>query len=170
MIKVHLVKKARKAQPEYGIERGSSYFWIKPKTKGKGQDKRYFPFHSPPTRSQLSQSEFWKQVYFLQEICSLPADVPGVIPALFDISKALQTLVSLQNTKLNRLPKSLQRGSVGRILVKRIAALSWALGQIETLNLSPASPGEQEEATKAQEIWSSIQDILAQLEKDCQGS
>lgn len=61
MPKVNLVKSARKAQPQYGIEVGDSYYWWKFNFGPKVCSKTY------PRRSQLTRSEFLSSLYSIQE-------------------------------------------------------------------------------------------------------
>jgi hypothetical protein len=146
---------------------------------GKGTGKKYFPFHSPPLRSQLTSSPFWQAIFSLQEQATLTPSPENVLPALFGLSASLQSLIDETNTKLNNLPKSLSRGPVGERLKVRLGALAWAVGNLETLDLSPLEASDlkrecddptlalNQEQAKILTLWQEVRLILASVETSC---
>ena len=105
------VKKARKDDSNYNIKRGDSYWWWQfpflPRMKSKKK----------PDRAQLTQSMFMKSVYKLEdrEITS-ESDVIKIV-------RDIQNLKADLKSKLNNMPESLRRGTIGILIQERYERL-----------------------------------------------
>jgi hypothetical protein len=117
MAKANFVKKARKAIPSAGIQKGDSYYWWSFRFGGKHYSK------SQPRQSQLTGSEFLSRIYSIQEqMGDLSSDLPNeeleeLVRSFVD---ELRELAGEQEDKLNNMPDGLQQGSmVGELLQNR---------------------------------------------------
>jgi len=118
--KVHFVKSARKDNPV--AKAGESYYWWKPMVGGRGGAKRYSK--TPPTRSQLTQSEFLSALYEIEDGSMANAQEPGDFR---DIAEALRDLGQEQRDKYDNMPEGLQQGDTGQTLDERASNCeSWA--------------------------------------------
>jgi hypothetical protein len=152
MAKAHYVKKARKAIKDAGIKIGDSYYWWKFRFGGRRVSK------TPPTRSQLTQSDFLSQVYDLEDrIGRLSAtdyveDPDSLKSDLDDIASEIRSLGEEQSDKLSNMPDSLQSGSTGELLQQRSDECeSWA-DELEGIDIDlpdDATPDDVVTALKA---------------------
>lgn len=123
MTRVHYVKSARKS---YGdIKRGEPYYWWKFR-RGPKQRSRI-----QPTRSQLTQSSFWSQLYSIQE--SLDADPEDVPDAISSLRDELLSLRDETEEKVDNAPESLKNSPTAELLNGRIEALDEAISTLEGL-------------------------------------
>lgn len=122
MPRVH-AQRANKDYPDYGIKKGTTYYWWKFRRGGKRMSAK------PPKASQLTQSEFWGAVYGLREDYEgVPAfdDLEGQID---EIKGRLEEIRDEQEEKRNNMPESLQDGATGELLQERYDALDEAIKQ-----------------------------------------
>lgn len=125
MPRVHHVKKARKAQPEHGIEVGDSYYWWEIKLQ-RGGIKRVSKTY--PRRSQLTNSPYKQAAFDIEDdagkltVASDPAD-------LDDIVSRIQELLDEQEGSLSNMPDSLQSGSV---VEERVELLQGVISDLES--------------------------------------
>jgi flagellar biosynthesis chaperone FliJ len=140
MPRVNYVKKARKDNP--CCKKGESYYWWKFRFGGKRYSK------TPPKRSQLTQSDFYSQLWELEEqrndLCG-NADVDsleGFKSDIEDIAQQLEDLGSECEDKRDSMPEQLQDGDVGQLLETRsercqemASELEDALSEIEDIDL-----------------------------------
>lgn len=117
MPRVHHVHKAQKDYPQDGIKKGESYYWWKFRYAEKCRSKTH------PTPSQLTRSEFWGEVFGIQEelsACSDRDELSGII-------ERIRELATQQEEKKNNMPDSLQDGPIGELLDERQTSLDeWA--------------------------------------------
>lgn len=130
MARATFVKKARKDVPGTDIKAGDSYFWWKFKRGGKHFSK------TAPRRSQLTQSEFYANVYDLQDEIgelSADADLPDRVE---DFVSRLNEIADECEEKVQNMPEGLQQGSVAELLNERADAMRNAASEFEALDLS----------------------------------
>ena len=118
MPRVHKVKRAQKAYPSYGIDKGDSYY------KSKRMSK------TPPRRAQLTQSGFLSQLYDLEDNLSTEPtfeDVEMLIDELTDMASECQD-------SLDNMPEQLQdTSSSGELLLERISNLEEWVNALQEL-------------------------------------
>lgn len=130
MARVHFVKHARKDYPEAGIAKGDSYYWWKfpygPKNKSKNR----------PTRQQLTQSDFLRQVYDIQDKfgeLTTESDFESEVDFFYAEIEVLRDEVG---ERLDAMPEHLQDTSTsGELLQERIDALENWLDAIQNVDL-----------------------------------
>lgn len=151
MPKVHMVQKARKARPEHGIEVGDSYYWWKTRV-GRGSGiKRYSK--TPPTRSQLTNSGFLKELYSLQDSLHerlVSAGAGGFSDELQSVADEVRNMASECEEALENMPETLREtSSSGELLQERVDALNeWAdelEGMVDLMEDDDNEDGEEEE-------------------------
>lgn len=127
------VKKARKNYPEYGIKKGEEYWWWKFAFGSKHYSK------TPPTRYDLTQSDFQRQVYTIEDmIASLDNSTSDTIEDnIQNILSEIENLKSECEEKLSNMPEHLQESSSsGQLLQERIDNLDNWYSEIENIDLS----------------------------------
>lgn len=137
MPKVHHVKKARKDNSV--VKRGESYYWWKFNFGAKYYSKTF------PKLQQLTQSDFWIQVFDIQD--SLQA-----VQVSDDIDEIISTIEELreeQEEKLSNMPEQLQESSTsGELLQSRGYSLEEFISELES-----AKDGYDEYAEDDKEAW-----------------
>lgn len=120
MPKVHFVKKAQKDYPEFGIERGSSYWWWKFPYRPKMKSLTY------PKPAQLTTSSFLQTLYAIEEAVATTdfvdwEDVQNIIDQIEDLRQECED-------SLDNMPDHLRDTSEsGEMLQERIDSLEgWA--------------------------------------------
>lgn len=112
-------RKARKAYPEQGIEKGEEYYYWKIKLARGGLTRRSKTYPKP---SQLNLG-FTGQLGDLQESLSAASDLDG----LRGVAEEIRELGGEQQEKFDNMPDGLQQGDTGQLLEERASALeSWA--------------------------------------------
>jgi len=126
MPKLNFVKKARKDNPV--VSKGESYFWWK------------FAFGSKqfskvrPARSRLTQSEFFGQIWSLEDCFVDGIDNSADMKIAFEeFSGDLTTIMEEVEEKKENMPESLQESPTGELLTERYEALEGWIGEIEAL-------------------------------------
>lgn len=138
MPRVNFVKKARKAQPRFGISIGDSYFWWKFRFGGKRVSKTY------PKQSQLTQSEFLGTIYDIQDrINDIEYDNSGTEVA--EIIELLNELGDEQGDKIYNMPESLQSSPTAELLQERCDYCCEMADELEAIELEPDIEDEPEE-------------------------
>lgn len=131
-MKVHHVKKARKAIPNQNIEVGDSYYWWKFRYGGKCVSK------TQPKPSQLTQSSFLVQVYEIQEEIEqmTPESQEDLQVQKDEIVDKLQSLRDECDENLMNMPDHLQDSSnSGQLLQERIEGLDDVISEFENIEL-----------------------------------
>jgi hypothetical protein len=126
MPRVTHVKSARKANPRYGIEIGDSYYHWAFMVGGRGGPK--ICSKTPPTRSQLTQSDFLGQAFTLADD-ALPGC--GDADALRGLAEEVRALGEEQTEKFDNMPEGLQQGDSGQLLEERANECKEWAGVIE---------------------------------------
>jgi len=159
-MRVHYVKKARKDYPDAGIKKGESYYWWKFRYGGIRRSK------TPPTRQQLTQSEFLQQVYDIEDSID---DMEVCMEVLFgdsnEVEQEMETRIQhivdeieqLRDEcqeKLDNMPEQLQETSdAGILLQERIDALDNWIDEIESIDTSiDENLSEEELEERVEEI------------------
>lgn len=138
MPRVQHVKKAQKAYPESGIEKGQEYFWWKFRFGPMVRSKEY------PKPSQLTRSEFYSQLYDIQDaIGKITAeDADDLKQQVEDIAGQLKELGESCQEKHDNMPDSLQDSETGELLTSRAEAMESAAEELEGIDFD--APDEAE--------------------------
>lgn len=163
MAKLNHVKSARKDYPKHGIKKGDSYFWWKFKNGLKNYSK------NRPSRSMLTQSEFWGRIYDIQDSAS--GQYPGMDDIESDaqqIADDLRELASECESKFDNLPEGLQGSQTGDLLTERKEACEQAADAIESIDFSfdeddDHDDVDQAKKDRAEEIWSEVTSALDEI-------
>ena len=142
MARAVYVKKAMKDYSEYGIKKGEGYWWWKFNFGKKHYSK------TQPTKYDLTQSEFQKQIYTIQDmIDTLSGIVPDAIESeVQNILSEIENLKSECEDKLSNMPEHLQESSSsGQLLQERIDNLDSWYSDIENVDLSSIENIEADE-------------------------
>ena len=142
MARAQFAKKTRKAIPDAGIKVGDSYYWWKFRFGGKRYSK------TAPKRSQLTQSDFYGQIYDIEdEIAELDADdsLPSCVE---DIASRIREIGDECEEKRGNMPEQLQDSASGELLQERKDACDSAADELEAIDFGEFEPDE-EETTKA---------------------
>ena len=128
MPKVTHVKSARKPIPRYNIEVGDSYYHWSFMVGGRGGPK--ICSKTPPTRSQLTNSDYLKQLYEIYD-----NGIPGCADAddLRQCAEELRGLGDEQEEKFNNMPDGLQQGDTGQMLEERASGCQSAADEIDNI-------------------------------------
>lgn len=138
MARAHFVQKAAKDNPV--CKKGESYWWWKPMVGGRGGAKRFSK--ERPSRSQLTQSEYYGTAY------SLADDMwPNVNDeaSLDEFKSAVEELRDNEQGKYDNLPDSLQYGSSGELIQERIDECQSLLDELDGIDL-PDEPEDRDAA------------------------
>lgn len=153
MARLHFVKKAQKDYPESNIKKGESYYWWKFNYGRKQKSK------SKPSRSQLTQSDFYGQLWDIQDSIekfiaeTIEDDIGGM-------TSELQDLLDECQEKLDNMPKQLQESSdSGMLLQERIENLESYVSDLESIDTSLEETDGSEE-----EIEERLQEIIDEIE------
>lgn len=136
MPRAHFVKKAAKDNPV--AKKGEPYWWWKPMVGGRGGAKRFSK--TQPTRSQLTQSEYFGTAYALADE-SWPAVCDEA--SLESFKSDVEELRDNEQGKYDNLPDSLQQGSSGEQIQERIDECQAVIDEIEGIDL-PDEPEDRE--------------------------
>lgn len=168
MAKATFVKSARKNYPEHGINKGEPYYWWKFRFGGKHYSK------TPPKPSQLTQSEFWSQVFEFQEReleISIPDD--GSLDTLKEnadavveeIRQDIESLRDEQQEKFDALPENFQDADTGQRIQGRIDALDEAISELENIDTDFEEGEDDEEPDdKKSRIEDRITEIVGEIQ------
>jgi hypothetical protein len=159
MPKVNHVKKSRKPVPQLDLPAGSEYYWWSMMVGSRGV-KRYSK--TPPTRSQLTNSEFLGRVYDIGDQLDAITD-PDDLDSLID---DIRELGQEQEEKFNNLPDSLQSSSTGELLEGRASSCEEWASELEGLEKPEEVTDEDVEGAKdeAPEWTASDDEIRDHLE------
>lgn len=128
MARATFVKAAAKDYPAQGIKKGESYWWWKFRYGSRQISK------TEPRRSQLTQSEFYGQVYDIEdEIGALSAD-DGLQSAVEDIASRLREIGEQCTEKRDNMPEGLQDSETGTLLEERASAMESAADELEAID------------------------------------
>lgn len=149
MARAHKVEHARKDYPEQGIKKGDTYWWWKFRFGGKHFSK------TPPKQSALTQSEFWSQMYEIQEeIEGLSADaVEDLQSQVQDIAQRIRDLGEECDSKRSNMPDSLQESDSGTLLQERYDECNSMADELESVDMEV---DESEVEEEAQQEWDEL--------------
>jgi len=167
MARATFVKAARKDYPDHGIKKGESYYWWAFMSGGCGGAKRYSK--EKPKPSQLTQSEFWGEVYGIQEDAETEPDFDDIESQIEDLKSRLEDVRDTTQEKYDNLPDSLQNGSSGELLQGRVDALDEAISSLESVDVSIDLGDVKEDSDEAvdlksarvAEVWGEVQSALS---------
>jgi len=166
MARAHFVKSARKDNPVAKV--GESYYWWAFMQGGRGGPKRYSK--TPPTRSQLTQSEFYGTLYGLEDqVGDLKADsyetVADLEGDIESIKGELESLSSETQDKFSNMPDGLQQGDSGQLLENRSQEVDSLVGELDSIDWSEP---EEPEATDIKEHGSKEAAMKAAIVERCE--
>ena len=141
MPRVYHVKKARKADPNAGIEVGDEYYWWKFRFGPKRKSKTY------PRRSQLTQSGFLSQLYDIEDgMAERFSDVDTLEDERDGLADELDQLRDECQESLDNMPYHLQDTSdAGILLTERIEGLDDWSSQIRDIDCDTREEDEPDE-------------------------
>lgn len=126
MPRVTHVKSARKAQPNYDIKVGDSYYWWKFRYGGKICSKTY------PKASRLTQSEYYGSIYDIQETIANMTELTESNKE--EIISTIREIGEQCSEKHQNMPENLASSPTAELLENRSYAMeAWAdeLEQVE---------------------------------------
>jgi hypothetical protein len=121
MARVQL-RKAAKAYPAQGIEKGDQYYFAQIKTGPRSS--RIIRSKSPIPRSQLTTSDFLSQLYSIEDNSFVGIDGPD---GLREVAETIRELGQEQQEKYDNMSDGLQQGDTGVMIEERANGMeSWA--------------------------------------------
>jgi len=130
MARLHFVKKAQKDYPEANIKKGDSYWWWK-HNFGRKQKSR-----TKPSRSRLTQSSFYSQLYDIQDAVET-FTAEGIEGDLETMTSDLQNLLDECQESLDNMPEQLKETSdSGMLLSERVENLEEYINSLEAIDPS----------------------------------
>ena len=158
MTKAHFVKKARKDVNDE-IKKGDSYWWWTFRCGGK-----YIKYVSktPPKRQQLTQSEFTKNVYGIEDDLDSIKSADDIESGIESAVCAIEDLVSECQDRLDSMPEQLQESSSsGQLLQERIDSLQDWMDTLQSVDTEiDESLSNEEKDNRVQEIIEEIQSAM----------
>ena len=171
---VHFVKKARKADRNAGIKKGDSYYWWKFRFGGKNKSK------SKPKQSQLTRSEFWGNIFGLQEDHEKPPEYDDLESTVEEIKSQLEEWRDEQEERRSNMPDALQDSETGELLQERYDALDSAVSDLDGVGdfeidededkpEGAESDEDKEERlqglkdARREEVWESVTSVLENI-------
>lgn len=167
MPKVTFVKSARKANPRYGIEVGDSYYHWSFMVGGRGGPKICSKTY--PKRSQLTNSDFLKQQYDLEDRIA-EAKTPEDFR---EIAADITTLGEEQGEKYDNMPDGLREGPTGELLdERRQGCEDWAQAVEEAADALETKfdelSTEEDEHNTAVAAWEEYEAARTEWEAACE--
>ncbi len=152
MARLNFVKKARKDYPESNIKKGDSYWWWK-HNFGRKQKSR-----TKPSRSRLTQSNFYSQLYDIQDTAEGTFTIEGVEGELENMIGDLQNLLDECQESLDAMPEQLQDTSAaGETLTERIENMETYIDELEAIDT------EFEEGLSDEEREARLEEIVEEI-------
>ena len=148
MARVHFVKKARKDVGD--IKAGESYFWWKFRFGSKHVSK------TRPRRSQLTQSEYYGNLYDIEDEIGALVAGDNLEGDVSDIASRLRDIASEQEDKLSNMPDSLQYSPTGELLQQRADDCNQAADELENVNFE--EPDEDATEEEIEDHWQNVLD------------
>lgn len=130
MARATFVKSARKANPNYDIKVGDSYYWWKFRFGGKQCSK------TSPTRQQLTNSAFQCSVYDVEDMLenSEITDEASFENARDEAVGMIQEMGEQSQESLDNMPEHLQESSSsGQLLQERVEGCDEWVGELENI-------------------------------------
>lgn len=163
----HFVKKARKDYPNFGIQKGDSYWWWEfafgPSYKSKTQ----------PKPSQLTRSEFLSTYLSIGEDLNSALQAAScnedIQAAIDDAKSSIDDLKDETEGKLGNMPEQLQEADSGQLMQERIDQLDqWSsdLDGIDLSTLQKAEFNKEEKLNKAMAEVESQSETIDESEED----
>lgn len=140
------VKKARKANKVAGIKVGDSYWHWKFRHGGKHYSK------TPPTRGQLTQSEFLGCMYTAEDtLADVATHVRDKTISAEDAQSECQCVkeeIEQQGEscqeKFDNMPDGLQQGETGQLLERRVESCESIASEIDSLDFGDIEEAQSE--------------------------
>lgn len=160
MTRVRKVKKAQKDYPRFGIKKGDTYYWWKFNFRPEIKSKTY------PTRSQLTNSGFLKDLYELED--NLDPDRDDLSGWVESTVEQIQEMIDQCQESLDNMPEALQESSdSGQMLQERIDALEAWISDLESVDIEVPEVediilDEYERAAALEGVDSDNEDVVAE--------
>jgi|HubBroStandDraft_4_1064222.scaffolds.fasta_scaffold00045_61 hypothetical protein len=138
MARATFVQKARKDVAGTDIKAGDSYYWWKFRFGGKHYSK------TAPKRSQLTQSNFYSQLWDIEDDIGTLEAGDGLESDVADIAQRLRDLAQECTDARDNMPEQLQDSDTGTMLQERAEACEAAADELEGLDLSDMSKEDDE--------------------------
>lgn len=132
MAKAVFVKSARKDNKAAGVKKGDSYWWASFR-QGRSSFKRYWK--TKPSRSDLTQSEFYSTIYALEDrgfYGECPEDLQNERD---EMVSELNELADQCRDSLSAMPDGLQQGDTGQMLEARADGCESTASEFEQIDL-----------------------------------
>lgn len=162
MARAHFVKRARKCPRRgSGIYKGDSYWWWQFKSRVKGVRLPKQLSKTPPKRSQLTRSPFYKTVYDLEDSAKTVRTLEEAAQYIESTKEALEQLKAECEESLEAMPESLREtSSTGKLLTERIEGIEAWIDGLSGLDLDAEIPEELTEDDEIDDYGVSISDHL----------
>lgn len=138
MPRVTRVEKCRHSPGQCGkcstkIKKGEPYLWWKFRTGGRGGSKhvRCAKPECAPKASDLTQSEFWGEIYAMQEQGITGDTFSDLKDSRDEVANRLTEMADELEEKRNNMPEGLQDGETGNMLQERADACRDAATELE---------------------------------------
>ncbi len=138
MPRVHK-RKARKDYPKFGIKRGDVHYVTSLKTGPKSSLmlRQLKPF----SRSQLTTSNYLKQIYDLEDSMCQAIDLSNIE----DYKETYESIRDECQESFDNLTEGLQQGPTGQLLEERISACDEAIAELESIESDYDSSDEADQ-------------------------
>ena len=162
MTHAHFVKKARKDYPDFGIQKGDSYWWWEFAFGSSYKSK------AQPKPSQLTRSEFLSTYLSIGEtldtVLQAAACSDDIQSAIDEAKDSIEELKSYTEDKLSNMPEQLQEADSGQLMQERIDQLDDWLSSLDSVDLSPledaVDSAQNDDSGSAEEkISEALQDV-----------
>ncbi len=147
------------------VSKGETYYAWGVMIGGRGVQKYS---KTPPTRSQLTQSEFLSAIYALEdntgfELCESPEDLQA---RRDELAQEIRDLGEEQQSKYDNMPDGLQQGDTGQLLEDRAQSCESIADELDQVDLDYSEPDDDEIKDKLAEdgVMDDAEDIEAQME------
>jgi len=162
---LHHVQKARKANKEYGIKKGDSYYWWAFRYGGKHVSKTL------PEPSQLINSKFLSSMISFGEVLDDINSATDPIKTVDELKSYVESIISdirqlgeECQEKLDNMPEGLQQGSSGEILQNRIEESEAYAQDLEDVGLDDYDGPKPEEGKRLPYVFTLwVEEKLRQL-------
>jgi len=160
MARANFVAKARKDNPV--ALKGESYWWWKFRYGPKRFSK------NRPERHQLTQSNFYSQLWQLEDHLPLALDAAKDLQEVDDVIQTyiadLEMLMDECQESLDAMPESLQESSMsGELLTERIDGIEGWISELQSIELEMEEPESDDMLPDEDEIQDHLENIKEEI-------
>lgn len=144
--------------------KGETYYAWGMMVGGRGVQKKS---KTPPTRSQLTNSEFLGAMYDLEDGLSFDqVESPEDLEAVRDeIAGQLRDLGQEQTDKYDNMPDGLQQGDTGQLLEQRAEACENIASEFDDVDLVYSEPDDQELEDEIEDKDLTVEEVADRVEE-----